>query len=137
MDITRMGAELLKNQLGGSGGQSTDMIAGVLQKLIGNGDQLDIAGMVAALQSGGLASIAASWLGDGDNEAISSEQVRQVMGDAKISQAATELGTDEDSLLSGLSQALPQMIDKSSSGGSLLDAVGGIGGALDMAKKLF
>ncbi len=137
MDITQMGAELLKNQLGGSGGQSTDMIAGVLQKLIGNGDQLDIAGMVAALQSGGLASIAASWLGDGDNEAISSEQVRQVMGDAKISQAATELGTDEDSLLSGLSQALPQMIDKSSSGGSLLDAVGGIGGALDMAKKLF
>ncbi len=137
MDITRMGAELLKNQLGGSGGQSTDMIAGVLQKLIGNGDQLDIAGMVAALQSGGLASIAASWLGDGDNEAISNEQVRQVMGDAKISQAATELGTDEESLLSGLSQALPQMIDKSSSGGSLLDAVGGIGGALDMAKKLF
>ncbi len=137
MDITQMGAELLKNQLGGSGGQSPDMIAGVLQKLIGNGDQLDIAGMVAALQSGGLASIAASWLGDGDNEAISSEQVRQVMGDAKISQAATELGTDEDSLLSGLSQALPQMIDKSSSGGSLLDAVGGIGGALDMAKKLF
>lgn len=137
MDITQMGAELLKSQLGGSSGQSTDTIAGVLQKLIGNGDQLDIAGMVAALQSGGLASIAASWLGDGDNEAISTDQVRQVMGDARISQAATELGTDEDSLLSGLSQALPQMIDKSSSGGSLLDAVGGIGGALDMAKKLF
>lgn len=137
MDIAQMGAELLKNQLGGSGGQSNDMIAGVLQKLIGNGDQLDIAGMVAALQGGDLASIAASWLGDGANESISPDQVRQVMGDAKISEAATELGTDENSLLSGLSQALPQMIDKSSSGGSLLDAVGGIDGALNMAKKLF
>ena len=137
MDIAQMGAELLKNQLGGSGGQSNDMIAGVLQKLIGNGDQLDIAGMVAALQGGDLASIAASWLGDGANESISPDQVRQVMGDAKISEAATELGTDENSLLSGLSQALPQMIDKSSSGGSLLDAVGGIDCALNMAKKLF
>ena len=137
MDITQMGAELLKNQLGGAGGQSNDMIAGVLQKLIGNGDQLDIGGMVAALQSGGLASIAASWLGDGDNESISTDQVKQVIGDGKISQAAAELGTDEGSLLSGLSQALPQMIDKSSSGGSLLDAVGGIDGALSMAKKLF
>lgn len=137
MDIAKMGAELLKNQLGGSGGQSTDMIAGVLQKLVGNGDQLDIAGMVAALQSGGLASIAASWLGDGDNASISTDQVKQVIGDTRISEAAAELGTDEGSLLSGLSQALPQMIDKSSSGGSLLDSVGGIDGALNMARKLF
>ena len=137
MDIAQMGAELLKSQLGGNGGQSNDMIAGVLQKLIGNGDQMDIGGMVAALQSGGLASIAASWLGDGDNESISTDQVKQVIGDDKISQAAAELGTDEGSLLSGLSQALPQMIDKSSSGGSLLDAVGGLDGALNMAKKLF
>ena len=137
MDIAQMGAELLKSQLGGAGGQSNDMIAGVLQKLIGNGDQLDIGSMVAALQSGGLASVAASWLGDGDNESISTDQVKQVIGDDKISQAAAELGTGEGSLLSGLSQALPQMIDKSSSGGSLLDAVGGLDGALNMAKKLF
>lgn len=137
MDIAQMGAELLKKQLGNNGGQSTDAIAGVLQKLVGNGDQLDIGGMLAALQNGGLASIAASWLGDGANESISSDQVRQVVGDAKISQAAAELGTDEDTLLGGLSEALPQMIDKSSSGGSLLDAVGGLDGALNMAKKLF
>ena len=32
---------------------------------------------------------------------------------------------------------LPQLIDKSSSGGDLLDAVGGVGGALNMAKGLF
>jgi uncharacterized protein YidB (DUF937 family) len=137
MDIAQMGAELLKKQLGNNGGQSTDAIAGVLQKLVGNGDQLDIGGMLAALQNGGLASIAASWLGDGANESISSEQVRQVVGDARISQAAAELGTDEDALLGGLSEVLPQMIDKSSSGGSLLDAVGGLDGALNMAKKLF
>ena len=55
----------------------------------------------------------------------------------KIAAAATELGTDEGSLLSSLSQALPQMVNNASSGGSLLDSIGGLGGAMNMAKKLF
>jgi hypothetical protein len=37
-------------------------------------------------------------------------------------------------LLNGLKEALPQIIDKSSRGGSLLDNAGGL---LGMAKKLF
>ena len=135
MDILQMGAQLLKNSMGGQG--DTDAISGVLQKLIGNGDQLDMAGMVAAMQSGGLASIVASWLGDGDNAAVSESQVRDVIGSEKISEAAAQIGTDENSLLAGLAQALPQMVDRSSSGGSLLDAIGGLDGAMNMAKKLF
>ena len=135
MDILQMGAQLLKNSMGGQG--DTNTISSVLQKLIGNGDQLDMAGMIAAMQSGGLASIAASWLGDGDNAAVSESQVRDVIGSDKISEAAAQIGTDENSLLAGLAQALPQMVDRSSSGGSLLDAIGGLDGAMNMAKKLF
>lgn len=130
MDILQMGTELLKSSLGGQGNQNTDAISGVLQKLIGSGDQLDIAGMIAAMQSGGLASIAASWLGDGDNAAVSDSEVREVIGSDKISEAAAQLGTDENSLLAGLTQVLPEIADRSSSGGSLLDAIGGL-------KKLF
>jgi hypothetical protein len=33
--------------------------------------------------------------------------------------------------------ALPQMVDKASSGGSLLDSIGGVEGVLGMAGKLF
>jgi len=47
------------------------------------------------------------------------------------------LGTDENSLLAGLTRVLPKMVDSSSSGGSLLDAIGGLDGAMSMAKKLF
>ena len=50
MDILQMGAELLKNSMGGQGNQNMDAVSGVLQKLIGSGDQLDIAGMVSAMQ---------------------------------------------------------------------------------------
>lgn len=136
MDILQMGVELLKNSMGGQGNQNTDAISGVLQKLIGSGDQLDIAGMVSTMQSGGLASVANSWLGDGGNDVISENQIREVVGGDKITAAAAQLGTDENSLLASLTQALPQMIDRSSSGGSLLDAVGGLDGVMNMARKL-
>ena len=137
MDILQMGAELLKHGIGGQGQQNTDIISGVLQKLIGNGDQLDLAGLVSSLQSGDLASLATSWLGDGANEAVSESQVRDVIGSSKVADAASALGTDESRLLAGLTQVLPQMVDKSSSGGSLLDIFGGADGAMAMAKKLF
>jgi uncharacterized protein YidB (DUF937 family) len=47
---------------------------------------------------------------------------------------ASQLNTDEGSLLDGLKDALPQIIDKSSSGGSLLDSANDL---LGMARKFF
>ena len=137
MDILKISAEILKNSLGDRTSMGAEGIAGVLKKLIGEGDQFDLSSLLGRMQSGGLASLAASWLGDGGNDAISPGQIREVIGDGKIADAAVELGTDQDSLLSGLAEAIPQMIDRASSGGSLLDSVGGLGGAMDMAKKLF
>lgn len=137
MDILQMGSELLKNQLGTGNTQSTELVSSVLQKLVGQGDQLDIAGLVAQLQGGGLGAIATSWLGDGENTSISGDQLKQVIGDADLRDAAAQLGTDENSLLGSLSQVLPQMVDKSSQGGSLLDSLGGMSGAMSMAKGLF
>ena len=137
MDILKMGVELLRNSMGGQSGPDTDALSAILQKLIGNGDQMDLAGMISAMQSGNLAAIAASWLGDGSNAAVSESQVRDMIGSDKIGAAAAELGTDENALLAGLAKALPEMVDRSSSGGSLVDALGGLDGALNMAKKLF
>ena len=83
----------------------------------------------------GMGDVADSWLGDGDNADISPDQLKDVLGADKISAAAAELGTDEGSLLEGLREAVTQMVDKSSSGGSLLDSLGGLGGVANMAKK--
>lgn len=137
MDILQIGTEILKKSLAGQGSTDSEVISKVLSKLIGGGDSLNIGDLVSSLQSGGLASIATSWLGDGDNKEIPKSQISDLLGSDKIADAANDLGTDQDSLLSGLSQALPEMVNSASSGGSLLDAVGGVGGALDMAKKFF
>jgi len=74
-------------------------------------------------------------LGDGDNAEISGSQLEQLLGSEKIQQAASQLGTSQDDLLAGLKDAIPQVVDKSSSGGSLLDSVGGLSGLAGMASK--
>jgi uncharacterized protein YidB (DUF937 family) len=129
MDIMDVATKMLGDKLGGG---DAGALSGVLGKLIGDGDSLDLTGLVSGLQDKGLGNIAESWLGDGANTDISADQVRDVIGGDKIKQAAQALGADEGSLLDGLKDLLPQMIDKSSSGGSLLDSLGGLGG---IAKK--
>ena len=132
MDIKSLAAGMVMKKLGlGDSGA----IGNVMESLIGGGDKMDIGGLVSGLQSKGLGDVAESWLGDGANKAISASQLKDVIGADKISAAAAQLGADEGSLLDSLKDALPQMVDKSSKGGSLLDSVGGVGGLAGMAKK--
>ena len=133
MDFMNLAKSMLAQKLGGD----SDAIGGVMDSLLGGGDKADLGGLVSGMKEKGLGDIASSWLGDGDNADISPDQLKEVLGSEKVAEAAAKLGTDEGSLLDGLKDALPQMIDKSSNGGSLLDSVGGIGGLAGMAKKLF
>ena len=131
MDLMQMGTQLLASKLGGN--VNSSVITNALGGLLSGGDgKPDLGGLVGSMQGKGLGSIAESWLGDGKNDDISSDQVREVVGRDKISEMASQLNTDEDSLLDTLKDALPQIIDKSSSGGSLLDSAGGLMG---LAKK--
>ena len=137
MDIMKLGTELLLSKITGGAQADNGAVQAALAGLIGQGDGLDIAGLVSSMQSGDLADIAKSWLGDGSNASISQDQIRGMVDGGKLSQLAAAVGSDESSVLSGLQEAMPQMVDKSSSGGSLLDAVGGLSEAADLAKGLF
>ena len=134
MDLLQMGAQILSQQLGGNA--NSDSLQNVLGSLIGDGDSMDIASLVAKMQggSGGLAEIVQSWLGDGENAAISPSQLQDVIDTDRLQQSASQLGTDQDSLLEMLSGAVPQMVDNGSKGGSLLDSFGGLEGVANLAK---
>ena len=137
MDIMKLATTLLASKLGGSSSGSSDMIQSVIGGLLGGsgGNGIDLGSLVGNLQKGGLGDIAESWLGDGDNAEISGSQLESLLGSDKIQQAASQLGTDSGSLLDGLKDMIPQVVDKSSSGGNLLDSVGGIGGLASLASK--
>lgn len=131
MDIMNLAKGMLAKKLGGN----SDAVGGVLDSLLGQGDKMDIGSLVSGFKEKGMGDVAESWLGDGENAPVSTDQLKEVLGEGQVAEAAAKLGTDEGSLLSGLQDALPQLVDKASSGGSLLDSVGGLGALGGMAKK--
>jgi len=139
MDIMQIGVQLLQSKLGSDipAGDITSALSGLL-----GGDNFDLGSLISKIQgNSGLASMATSWLGDGANSAMSGSQVMDIFGNDKVSEFASKLNIDEAAASDGLADMLPQLIDKASSGGSMLEsAMGSMGGAGDlmgMAGKLF
>lgn len=141
--LVKMGASaFISSKLSGDAGSNlnSDMLTSALGGLLGGGDNeggLDLGNLLGSMQSGGLGDIASSWLGDGDNESISVDQITSMLGSDKISEFAAQLGLSDEEAAGGLADALPQMVDNASSGGSILDSIGGVSGALGMASKIF
>ncbi|EAQ98260.1 YidB family protein [Congregibacter litoralis] len=137
MDIMELGASMLSEKLGIDLDPSA--VGSALSGLLSNAEgQIDFAGIASKMASSGdLGAIVGSWLGDGENSPISAESLSSIFGSDKLAEFADRLGTDAETATSGLADVLPQMMDKSSSGGSLLDMAGGAGGLLGAAKSLF
>ncbi len=143
--LLKMGASaFIQSKLSGNSGSGLDsgMLSSALGGLLGGGNSgggggLDLGSLLSNMDSGGLAGVAKSWLGDGDNESISADQVTSMFGSDKISEFASQLGLSNDEAAGGLADALPQLVDNASSGGSILDSIGGLSGALGMASKIF
>lgn len=126
MDFMSIGKELL----GGEGD-----ITSALSGLMGEGG-LD--GIVNSMKDNPqFADMASSWLGDGENLPISTDDLGSLFDSEQIASFASNLGIDSSDAMSKLSEILPSFVDSSSSAGSLLDSIGGIDGAMDMAKKFF
>ena len=136
MDILDLGTKLLSDNLGQQA-QGADL-GGALSALLGDGQgNVDLAGLVGKMASSGeLGDIVNSWLGDGSNSPISADSLMGLLGENQLSSFANQIGTDNQGAANSLAQVLPQLIDKSSSGGSLLDSMGGVDGILNVAKSL-
>ena len=133
-----MAAQLFLDKSDGTSGLDVGAVASALKKLLPvDGDDLNIGALFAQFGSGGLTSVVGSWLGDGDNDAIAGTNIVDTFGSDKVASFASELGMDSDKATEGLAGMIPELIDKNSSGGSLLDSVGGAAGMASFANKLF
>lgn len=139
-DIIKIGADAFSNSQGsGQAGSALDAnaIISALSGLSSGSGSLDISSLINSMQSGGMSDVLQSWLGDGENAAISGQQIGDILGPDKLSEFAGQLGISQEEAIGGLQDAVPKMVDKASSGGSLLDSIGGIQGAIGLAGKLF
>ena len=79
----------------------------------------DLAGLVAALEQGGLGPQVKSWLGNGTNMPVTADQLKAVLGNTQVQEFARHLGLPVDETLKVMAQYLPEIIDKASPNGKL------------------
>jgi len=144
MDLLKMGASMIEgNSDDATTGLDIDEIANALNGLVGNGDGgLNLVTFVSGLSENGLGEIVGSWLGNGENKAISIEQITTLLGSDKVAAFASQLGLSEESAAGALAEVVPEVVDKATSGeGSIMDEmlsnVGGPQGAMEMLGKMF
>jgi uncharacterized protein YidB (DUF937 family) len=135
MELIQLGTQLLSDKLGLQLDPAT--VSSALTGLLGgSAGTIDFAGLATKMASSGeLGNIVSSWLGDGANSSISAEGILGMLGSSNVADFASKIGTDTETAASGLADVLPQLMDKASSGGSLLDSVGGLGGLMGAAKS--
>lgn len=99
-------------------------------------------GLLSAFEGAGLGSVVQSWIGNGQNQAISPDQVQQALGNGHLQELATAAGISPTEAAGHLSEILPGLVDKltpngqpaaASAGG--LDLGGLLGGLLGGNKQ--
>lgn len=137
MKFKDLAAQVLMNKI--EGANSSGDANSALDSLVDGNKSFDLGEIVGKFQSSGgdLARMAKSWLGDGANDSISASQIQEVIGGDKIADFARKLGIGADDAGQKLSELLPELIDKSSQGGNLLDSIGGKGLLAGFATRFF
>ncbi len=76
-------------------------------------------GLVSQFEGQGLGHVVASWIGTGENLAISPEQVQSVLGEPHIAAVAAKLGLSTADVTNQLAGLLPHAVDSVTPGGSV------------------
>ena len=76
-----------------------------------------VQGVVNQFEKQGFGSTVRSWVGTGPNQAITADQIHQVLGSNAIQELAAKAGLSVPELTAKLSQLLPAAMDKLTPGG--------------------
>lgn len=103
---------LFDGLLGGVvGGEMASVVNGLIEKHGG------IQGIIAQLEQHGLGDKVRSWIGTGQNQQISPQEVHTAFGSDTIRELAAKVGLSPDELTAKLSQVLPRAVDHLTPGG--------------------
>lgn len=142
-DLLELGAKVIQNNDDdATSNLDIGKIVSALGSILGSSEGgLDLGSIISKVSEGNFADIISSWIGSGENKPIEADAVSTLLGEEKIEAFAKELGVSVESAKKALADALPELVDKATNDesviGSLLEKVGGIEGALDLASKFF
>jgi len=121
---------------GGLGGllsiaaQNPQLVQVVMSLISNDGPVGGLPGLMAKFQQAGMGNVIASWLSAGPNQAISGEQLSNVLGSGPLAQIASQLGVGPGAAAGQLAQVLPGLVDHLSPHGEAPQ--GGFGNSNDL-----
>ncbi len=80
--------------------------------LISNPQSGGLPGLIENFKAKGLGEVVSSWVGTGENQPVSGDQIEHALGSERIDQIAQKLGIPKEKVSSGLANLLPQIIDR-------------------------
>jgi uncharacterized protein YidB (DUF937 family) len=137
MNFKSLATQVLMDHI--EGANNSNRAAAALDRLADGNKAFDLGDLVSRLQAPGgeIAGKTRSWLGDGKNESISASQLEKAVGAHKTAAFALALGIDREHASNKLTQILPDLIDKSSQGGELLNKIGSRRGFTGLASRFW
>lgn len=110
------------------------MMQAVTGMLSNDGTQGGLGGLVAKFQQAGLGDMVSSWIGNGQNQPVSGEQLTDALGADTMAGLADQLGTSQEDAAGQLSNILPGLVDKLTPNGQAPE--GGLGNTGDLMGML-
>src|SRR5262245_12312182 len=119
------------------GGGLGDLLGQVLGGASGGGAMGGgLGGLLEQLQRAGFGEQASSWVGKGANQPIPPDAMSQVFGQQGIEQISRQSGLSEDEVSNGLSQLLPDVVDRMTPDGEVPDGDALANSVDDLGRRL-
>ena len=99
--------------VGAVGAEMATVVNGLVEKHGG------LSGLVNQFEQQGLGATVKSWVGTGENQPISADQVHQAVGADTLKDLAAKVGMSPQDLAAKLATVLPQVVDKATPNGTL------------------
>ncbi len=109
--------QVLGSMLGGSNDKS--LLGKIAMEMINKNGGLG--GILEKFNQGGLGDLAASWIGQGQNQSLSEDQVGSVFGNDMITEMASKFGVDSSLLTGQIAQYLPELVNQATPSGAVDD----------------
>lgn len=113
-----MGIEDILSKLGGQNGQAGGL-ASIMKLFGGNGNAGGLQGMMSKLASNGMGQQLQSWIGQGQNQAVSGEQIRQAADPTMLNQLAEQAHISPEEASNQVAKVLPEMVNQATPQGQV------------------
>ncbi len=114
--------------------KNPELLQAAARMLSNDGGVGGLPGLIAKFEQAGLGDVVASWVGSGHNQAISGDQLTQVLGNDTLAGLARQLGVNPGKVAGQLSNILPGLVDQLTPAGHV--PAGGLGNAGDLMGSL-